>query len=145
MLKKQVFPDIALIRRNAKLVPPMNNWKITSGALLEVAKVLSTVWEQVLPPRDCLPSGAQEALCDEWCGRLAANMHEVIHPPADVQPWVLARLVTMAGKAAELDRSGEAGAPALTESILRVFLIDEWHKRLARVWKQNRVLHSAAA
>ena len=123
----------------------MSSWRITSSTLFETANMLGNVWRQGLPPRDCLPSGAQEALCDEWCWRLAANIRATIHPPADVQPWVLVRLVAMAEKAAELHRSGMTGAPPLTESTLRAFLIDEWHKRLGRVWKRNRVSPPAAA
>ena len=123
----------------------MNNWRITSVILSKIADVLGNLWQQGLPPRDCLPSGMQEALCDEWCGKLAADIHAAIHPPVDVQPWVLVRLVAMAEKAAELDRSGLMGAPNLTESTLRSFLIDEWHKRLARVWKRTGELRTMAA
>jgi hypothetical protein len=123
----------------------MNSWRIISATLSETANVLGNLWMQGLPPRDCPPSGAQEALCDEWCRELARNIRKTIHPPADVQPWVLARLVAMAEKAAELHRSGMTGPPPLTESTLRVFLIEEWHKRLSRAWKRTRELPSVAA
>ena len=123
----------------------MNNWRITSVILSDIADTLGNLWQQSLPPRDCLPSGTQEALCDEWCGKLAADIRATIHPPVDVQPWVLVRLVAMAEKAAELDRSGLMGAPNLTESTLRSFLIDEWHKRLGRVWKRTGELRTMAA
>ncbi len=51
----------------------------------------------------------------------------------------------MAEKANELHRAGLSGAPALTESTLRMFFIDEWHKRLRRVWKRFGALPASAA
>jgi hypothetical protein len=123
----------------------MNSWRITSATLLETAATLGKAWQQGLPPLDCLPSAAQEALCDEWCRELAVNLHAPLQPPINIQPWVLVRLVAMAEKAAELHRSGMTGAPPLTESTLRIYLIDEWHRRLSRVWKRTRVLPSVAA
>ncbi len=123
----------------------MSSWRITSVLLSNTADALGKLWQQALPPRDCTPSAVQEALCDEWCGKLAADIRVPIHPPVDVQPWVLVRLVAMATKADELDRSGLMGAPNLTEATLRSYLIDEWHKRLGRVWKQARELRTMAA
>ena len=123
----------------------MSSWKITAVILSKTADWLANVWQQGLPPRDFLPSGAQEALCDEWCGKLAADVRVAAHSPVDVQPWVLVRLMAMAEKAEELDRSGLTGAPNLTESTLRSYLIDEWHKRLGPAWKRNRELRTMAA
>lgn len=123
----------------------MNSWSDISAALLKTADTLGQTWQQGLPSRDCLPSILQEALCDQWCRELAADLHATIHPPVDVQPWVLVRLVAMAEKAEELNQAGEVGPPPLTESTLLVFLIHEWHKRLSRVWKRTGEVSSIAA
>jgi len=143
MLEIQAFPQTP---------PPMNpqtdtmsSWRVTSVILSKTANWLAGVWQQNLPPRDCVPSPSQEALCDEWCAKLAADLRAAVHAPADVQPWMLVRLMAMAEKAEELDRSGLMGAPNLTEPTLRSYLISEWHKRLGPAWRRTREVRTMAA
>ncbi len=118
----------------------MNSWRITATTLLRTVDRLCEAWHQRMPLRNCLPSAEHEAMCDEWCRTLAADLNGAIEPPKDIQRWVLARLLAMAEKATELHKAGMTGAPPLTERTLRMLLIDEWHKRLSKVWvRENAV------
>lgn len=112
----------------------MDSWRKTSTALLEIAKDLNRAWQVEIPRRDCVHSESLERSCDEWCKKLAADVHAPLHPPRAIRPWILARLVAMSEKAAELHRLGFMCAPELTELTMRVYLIDEWNLGLAKAW-----------
>ena len=109
-------------------------WAQIADAFGLVARTLKLEWQCELPPFDSLPSPALEAIVDEWCDRLAADMTSPLNPPEIVKPWILARLISNAGNASNLAKSGDTDAPGLTPSTARWFLIDEWHGCLRDRW-----------
>jgi hypothetical protein len=85
----------------------MSSWKQISELLQLTARLLKAEWKSDLPPFDTLPSETLELACDAWCLALAKNVTAPIYPSEEVRPWVLARLVSMAVSARELEQNGK--------------------------------------
>lgn len=82
--------------------------------------------------QDCEP--VLETQCDLWCEQIARHpMHRCPAPPA-VQPWLLARLLSVSS-AIKAGRYANVSPPgALDESLLRQLLIADWHAHLKQTW-----------
>lgn len=116
----------------------MSTWLACSQAFEDSAVNRQLEWGCELPPFDALPSEALEKECDEWASQLASNFDGELTPPAEVAPWLLARLYSASAAASLLDKEGRPSCPGMVPTVLRTLLIDLWHEDMR--WRWNDLM-----
>jgi hypothetical protein len=115
----------------------MTSWARHARIFGLLAEKLRADWNCRLPPHDTLPSEELNKAVSAWCYMLAKNLMAPLNPPAVVQPWILARILSMRATALALAKLCDTDCPKLDEKTLRQFLISEWHGAGRGRWIQK--------
>lgn len=115
----------------------MLTWAKLADVLGQASRLLLAEW-------GCLPAAynqvciaADEARCDHWCRQLAKNPGEPLPAPADLRPWILARLLSATGDATlHAELQDQPCPPILTPAVLEQYLVGDWHAVLKSRWQQ---------
>lgn len=93
---------------------------------------------QVCPP-------ALEARCDEWfLERLSGGVYEA-PAPAELAPWIWARLASARSAAAQFGAPGETPDPPDGQTKLQFLLLRFWHADLKHRWADGPPLGGLAS
>ena len=118
-------------------------WNQIADLLENIYRALRADWKIQPPPFDTLPSEVLDVAVSAWCMELSKDPSEPLAAPPEVQPWILARLVSMSAEARRLADTGDTRAPELTPKIMQELLISEWHGALRDRWCLMMSLPSA--
>lgn len=110
-----------------------NSWKMAAVVFSQLARTLRQEWQCSIPPFDTLPSEELDLVVSAWCWELAGNLAASIDPPAEVKPWVLARLASACAQA-HLEAAEGNPCPVLSTAVLRNMLVGSWHQLLREKW-----------
>ena len=115
-------------------------WADLEQLVTKLADVLSTDWQVPLPAPDSEASPTVSAATDEWCRVLLRDLAAEIEPPADVKPWLLARLRCAIEMLRMLQREHRLPPPGHLGRRLQWLLIDRWHAAGVKMWPHlNRI------
>lgn len=109
-------------------------WNRIAEVLHQMTSVLAADWSVNPPPYDTLPSEALDVAVSAWCYQLAKDPSAPLDAPSEVQPWVLARLMSAYACAKSNADAGDTPAPPINPNTMRQLLITEWHAALRDRW-----------
>jgi hypothetical protein len=109
-------------------------WNQIADLLKQIYEALQVDWKIQPPPFDTLPSETLDIAVSAWCMELSKDPSEPLAAPPEVQPWVLARLVSMSAQARLNADVGGIPAPTMNPATMQQLLISEWHGALRDRW-----------
>jgi hypothetical protein len=109
-------------------------WNQIADLLQNIYRALQADWNIQPPPFDTLPSEVLDVAVSAWCMVLSKDPSQPLAAPPEVQPWVLARLASMAVQARINAETGGIPAPKLSPETMQQLLISEWHGALRDRW-----------
>ena len=109
-------------------------WSDVAQIFACMAVALQDEWG-ITPPLACSPpDAATDAAVDVWCRQLALDLEKTIDPPADMKPWILARVIVLVYAARAHVADPGQDCPGLSPAAVRFYLIDLWYGCLRAWW-----------
>ena len=112
----------------------MNSWEDMAQLLGVVTQMHREAWGLPPAPLGSRSSPAVDAAVDEWCSRLAEHPLAELCPPAELRPWLLARLRAADALARLRAQASQTPPPSenRTEALSQL-LVTDWY-----VWGRDR-------
>ena len=114
------------------------SWSEIANTFTLLAVVYRRDGKTSLPAPSAIASPQDEAECDRWCRLQAEDLRFPLRPPAHIQPWMLARAISVAALATQLAAQNETSPGPLTPKIVEHLLIHEWHGAMKARWSLLR-------
>lgn len=112
------------------------SWRNIEEIMTMCFRLHYSEWNVELPPFDSLPTPALEQVVDEWCAVFVRDPTAELNPPAEVKPWLLARLIIGAQFARSCaERPGAPKPPKKWDAeAFYEFLVVDWAAYLSNLW-----------